>query len=120
MIIACIIYLLTMTCTDDVLRWSNEVAPVGTVNIRVEAYSTFTTYGATENVLAWEKTKQAGARSEPVGCEDTDLMICVFPIDSAGVPLMDIECFSWKAGGGRMLDDSNISGGWTIPPMCGE
>ena len=121
----CVRATVTDPCTDDALRWNGNAQPPGTANVKVEAYTTFVSHGHPSNVLSWEKWKQAGARSQPVGC--ADLTICVYPVDAAGNPLTPVggdpanpvECFRWAPGGGRELDDTNGAGPWVGELMCG-
>lgn len=118
-IVECVVLLLTLTCADDKLIWNENVAPPGTANVKVESYMGFVTYDNPAKVLLWEKLKQAGARSEPVGCDNRNQTICVFPVGPAGLPLLESECFHWKAGGGRFLSDVNTDGIWSGVNMCG-
>ena len=54
-----------------------------------------------------------------VGCLAEPQYVLVWAEGVTGKRSPDPVMLYWAAGGGRFLDDSNIAGGWNIPPMCG-
>lgn len=113
----CVRSTVTQECEDDILRWETDASPLR-ANILVETYAGFVDYGDLGNVLLSSKLKQAGAKSEPLRCEDEDITVCVFAVDLTGLQSAP-KCHHWRAGGGRFLDDTNTDGVWAGIRMCG-
>lgn len=104
----CLEVLLTLTCSDDLLRWDAVAGATGYVIVG---------WGWSNLFAAPLFVVTALGTSYPIACLDESMWLMTYSLNEHGIRSEEATPCFWHAGGGRRL--TALHGGPKMAPLCG-